>query len=50
MVNIKRDAFHHNFLKSIVVRLDLQTVLEAEMKIVSPYQVFRKGIRFFKIF
>ena len=32
MDNIKRTDFHHNFLKSVIVRLDFQGVLEPEME------------------
>ncbi len=32
MASINRDEFHHNFLKSVIVRLDFQGVLEAEME------------------
>ncbi|HHX14342.1 MAG TPA: TIGR04255 family protein [Clostridiales bacterium] len=31
MTNVKRSDLHHNFLKSIIVRLDFQGVLESEM-------------------
>ena len=34
---IDRSSFHHNFLKSIIVRLDFQGVLEAEMDKVLVY-------------
>lgn len=32
MITIKRNEFHHNFLKSVIVRLDFQGVLESEME------------------
>lgn len=32
MTSINRGDFHHNFLKSVIVRLDFQGVLEAEME------------------
>lgn len=32
VANINRGEFHHNFLKSVIVRLDFQGVLEAEME------------------
>lgn len=32
MASISRSEFHHNFLKSVIVRLDFQGVLETEME------------------
>ena len=49
MTDVKRSDFHHNFLKSVIVRLDFQGVLESEMeKVLLDVKPFAKEQGFSK--